>query len=199
MISFDGDMPQISGTWVNPKTGHRFTVRDCYFEDSDYRIYTTDGTTISYNMLENYVQDTGMMEDGTKVPPTLQNEVPLEVLNELDHGNHILPAVLENELLGDDENFIPNLSNNTNTNNLKNNASLETEMINKVLVKLGNPKVDITLQFKKDKEFKNALDTLVNQLDIPKGDILDYIFNKYVVENEKSIKSEMNKKLFKTR
>lgn len=189
MISFDGDMPQISGTWVNPKTGHRFTVRDCYFEDSDYRIYTTDGTTISYNMLENYVQDTGMMEDGTKVPPTLQNEVPLEVLNELDHGNHILPAVLENELLGDDENFTPQ-------NNL---VSLETEMINKVLVKLGNPKVDITLQFKKDKEFKNALDTLVNQLDIPKGDILDYIFNKYVVENEKSIKSEMNKKLFKTR
>lgn len=198
MITFDGDMPQISGTWVNPKTGHRFTVRDCYFEDSDYKIYTTDGTTISYNMLENYVQDTGMMEDGTKVPPTLQNEVPLEVLNELDHGNHILPAVLENELLGIGETFIPN---NVNTNNSKNNnsVSLEAEMINKVLVKLGNPKVDITLQFKKDKEFKNALDTLVNQLDIPKGDILDYIFNKYVVENEKSIKNELNKKLFKNR
>ena len=76
-------------------------------------------------------------------------------------------------------------------------VSLEAEMINKVLVKLGNPKVDITLQFKKDKEFKNALDTLVNQLDIPKGDILDYIFNKYVVENEKSIKNELNKKLFR--
>lgn len=194
MITFDGDMPQISGTWVNPKTGHRFTVRDCYFEDSDYKIYTTDGTTISYNMLENYVQDTGMMEDGTKVPPTLQNEVPLEVLNELDHGNHILPAVLENELLGIGDPFIPN-------NEVPNipTTSIESEMINKVLVKLGNPKVDITLQFKKDKEFKNALDTLVNQLDIPKGDILDYIFNKYVVENEKSIKSELNKKLFKTR
>lgn len=194
MISFDGDMPQISGTWVNPKTGHRFTVRDCYFEDSDYKIYTTDGTTISYNMLENYVQDTGMMEDGTKVPPTLQNEVPLEVLNELDHGNHILPAVLENELLGIEEPFVsPTVSQNNSP------KTLESEMINKVLVKLGNPKVDITLQFKKDKEFKNALDTLVNQLDIPKGDILDYIFNKYVVENEKSIKSELNKKLFKTR
>lgn len=194
MITFDGDMPQISGTWVNPKTGHRFTVRDCYFEDSDYKIYTTDGTTISYNMLENYVQDTGMMEDGTKVPPTLQNEVPLEVLNELDHGNHILPAVLENELLGIEEPFVsPTVSQNNSP------KTLESEMINKVLVKLGNPKVDITLQFKKDKEFKNALDTLVNQLDIPKGDILDYIFNKYVVENEKSIKSELNKKLFKTR
>lgn len=194
MITFDGDMPQISGTWVNPKTGHRFTVRDCYFEDSDYRIYTTDGTTISYNMLENYVQDTGMMEDGTKVPPTLQNEVPLEVLNELDHGNHILPAVLENELLGIEEPFVPPTVSQNNSP-----KTLESEMINKVLVKLGNPKVDITLQFKKDKEFKNALDTLVNQLDIPKGDILDYIFNKYVVENEKSIKSELNKKLFKTR
>lgn len=194
MITFDGDMPQISGTWVNPKTGHRFTVRDCYFEDSDYKIYTTDGTTISYNMLENYVQDTGMMEDGTQVPPTLQNEVPLEVLNELDHGNHILPAVLENELLGIEEPFVsPTVSQNNSP------KTLESEMINKVLVKLGNPKVDITLQFKKDKEFKNALDTLVNQLDIPKGDILDYIFNKYVVENEKSIKSELNKKLFKTR
>lgn len=194
MISFDGDMPQISGTWVNPKTGHRFTVRDCYFEDSDYKIYTTDGTTISYNMLENYVQDTGMMEDGTKVPPTLQNEVPLEVLNELDHGNHILPAVLENELLGIEEPFVPPTVSQNNSP-----KTLESEMINKVLVKLGNPKVDITLQFKKDKEFKNALDTLVNQLDIPKGDILDYIFNKYVAENEKSIKSELNKKLFKTR
>lgn len=194
MITFDGDMPQISGTWVNPKTGHRFTVRDCYFEDSDYRIYTTDGTTISYNMLENYVQDTGMMEDGTKVPPTLQNEVPLEVLNELDHGNHILPAVLENELLGIEEPFVPPTVSQNNSP-----KTLESEMINKVLVKLGNPKVDITLQFKKDKEFKNALDTLVNQLDIPKRDILDYIFNKYVVENEKSIKSELNKKLFKTR
>lgn len=196
MISFSGDMPQISGTWVNPKTGHRFTVRDCYFEDGNFKVLTTDGSTISYNMLENYVQDNGMMEDGTKVQPTLQNEVPMEVLNELDHSEHFLPSVLENELLDINEPFIPQ---NLPNNNLKNNASLETEMINKVLAKLGNPKIDISLNFKKDKEFKVALETLVNQLDVPKNEILDYIFSKYVVDNEKSIKSELNKKLFKSK
>ena len=190
MIGFSGDFPQISGTWVNPKTGHRFTVKDCYFEDGDFKVFTTDGTTISYAMLEQYVQDNGMMEDGTKVKPTLEEQVPMEVLQEVSGGDYFLPSILSDELLGE-------VTNSVSQNKIS--ESLETEMIHKVLSKLGNPKVEISLNFKKDKEFKSALDTLVNQLDVPKPDILDYIFSKYIVENQKTIKNELNKKLFKTK
>lgn len=46
--------PIMDGTWVNPKTGDYFTVRDCYFEDNNYVVKTTDGRTLDYNTIQKY-------------------------------------------------------------------------------------------------------------------------------------------------
>ena len=32
-IQFGMEGPQMTGTWINPQTGHKFTVRDCMFQD----------------------------------------------------------------------------------------------------------------------------------------------------------------------
>ena len=56
-ITFDMDNLTISGAWVNPKTGHRFEVRDCYWEDGIYKVQTKAGQVLDFAALENYVQE----------------------------------------------------------------------------------------------------------------------------------------------
>ncbi len=56
-VLFDGG-PIMEGTWFNPKTGDRFTVRDSFFEDNNYVVVTTDGRTLTYSQFQNYVKDT---------------------------------------------------------------------------------------------------------------------------------------------
>lgn len=48
--------PMMTGTWINPKTGHKFTVRDCFFQDGQFMITTTDGQMLDYNTIQNYIQ-----------------------------------------------------------------------------------------------------------------------------------------------
>lgn len=62
----------VSGTWMNPTTGHKFTVKDCVFENGELLIISTDGQHISGRMFADYVQDTGKDASG-QVVPTLGN------------------------------------------------------------------------------------------------------------------------------
>lgn len=58
----------VSGTWMNPATGHKFTVKDCVFENGELLIISTDGQHISGRMFADYVQDTGKDASGQPVP-----------------------------------------------------------------------------------------------------------------------------------
>lgn len=58
----------VSGTWMNPATGHKFTVKDCVFENGELLIISTDGQHISGRMFADYVQDTGKDASGQAVP-----------------------------------------------------------------------------------------------------------------------------------
>lgn len=58
----------VSGTWMNPTTGHKFTVKDCVFENGELLIISTDGQHISGRMFADYVQDTGKDASGQPVP-----------------------------------------------------------------------------------------------------------------------------------
>lgn len=55
-MTFGSEGPLIQGTWVNPKTGDSFTVRDSFFEDNQYIVSTTDGRYIRYDQLQHYIQ-----------------------------------------------------------------------------------------------------------------------------------------------
>lgn len=78
---FDG--PMIEGTWFNPDTGDRFTVRDSFFEDNNYTVLTTDGRTLNYNQIQNYIKDSSPnAQSKPKGKPSLKanDELPPEVL-----------------------------------------------------------------------------------------------------------------------
>ena len=55
-VQFNGDGPIMSGTWYNPQTGHKFTVRDCFFEDGNFIVMATNGQRYDYNTIQNYIQ-----------------------------------------------------------------------------------------------------------------------------------------------
>lgn len=57
----------VSGTWMNPATGHKFTVKDCVFENGELLIISTDGQHISGRMFADYVQDTGKDASGQTI------------------------------------------------------------------------------------------------------------------------------------
>lgn len=57
----------VSGTWMNPATGHKFTVKDCVFENGELLIISTDGQHISGRMFADYVQDTGKDANGQPI------------------------------------------------------------------------------------------------------------------------------------
>lgn len=75
-IMFGTQGPMMTGTWYNPNTGDSFTVRDCFFENNQYVVSTTDGRVLSYDMIQHYVQSDKPIE----MPKTPQQEsLPTEV------------------------------------------------------------------------------------------------------------------------
>lgn len=66
----------VSGTWMNPNTGHKFTVKDCVFENGELLIISTDGQHISGRMFADYVQDTGKDANGQPIRDANGQAVP---------------------------------------------------------------------------------------------------------------------------
>lgn len=66
----------VSGTWMNPTTGHKFTVKDCVFENGELLIISTDGQHISGRMFTDYVQDTGKDANGQLIRDANGQAVP---------------------------------------------------------------------------------------------------------------------------
>lgn len=66
----------VSGTWMNPNTGHKFMVKDCVFENGELLIISTDGQHISGRMFADYVQDTGKDANGQPIRDANGQAVP---------------------------------------------------------------------------------------------------------------------------
>lgn len=80
-IMFGTGGPMMTGTWYNPSTGDSFTVRDCFFENNQYVISTTDGRMLGYDVIQNYVQSDKPIEMPKK---TQETSLPSEVMDILD-------------------------------------------------------------------------------------------------------------------
>lgn len=74
------DGPTITGHWYNTKTGDSFTVRDSFFEDNQLIIQATDGRIFGYEQLQDYIQSKEKIE----MPKPQNNNIPKEVINELE-------------------------------------------------------------------------------------------------------------------
>lgn len=115
-IQFNTDGPVMSGTWFNPKTGHKFTVRDCFFQDGQFLVQTMEGQTLDYNTIQNYIQVTD--QDGHSMEPDeslmvtknerVRSELPAEVSSILDTD---LGDDFSDMIDPDDQNMIKGLGN----------------------------------------------------------------------------------------
>lgn len=88
-VQFGMEGPVMTGTWFNPQNGHKFTVRDCFFQDGQFVVQTMDGQILDYNTIQNYVQvgdkdgrpaqpDSSML-NGNKPSHHTMSELPPEV------------------------------------------------------------------------------------------------------------------------
>ena len=84
---FNQDAALMTGDWVNPHTGHKFTVRDCIFENGELVVITTAGQRLNYNMVSEYIQDNGEQNASQSThittPPPVPQPVPAPLLDEL--------------------------------------------------------------------------------------------------------------------
>lgn len=96
-IQFNGDGPIMSGTWFNPQTGHKFTVRDCFFEDGNFIVMATNGQRYDYNTIQNYIQCNDA--DGKAIEPDESVMAP-----QAQRTKDSLPPEVANILATDTEN-----------------------------------------------------------------------------------------------
>ena len=84
---FSQDAALMTGDWVNPHTGHKFTVRDCIFENGELVVITTAGQRLNYNMVSEYIQDNGEQNASQSThittPPPVPQPTPAPLLDEL--------------------------------------------------------------------------------------------------------------------
>ena len=193
-IEFGMDGPMMSGTWVNPKTGHKFTVKDTYFEDTGFKIMTTTGQVLDYSMIENYVQENlapgEKPTDWSKVNGSTQDILPPEIANELlteGTGNFDL---LNTPLTGN--NPVVNGSNNPVNTPVNDNYTIIDKALSKYLSSL---KFDLIMKdtrkinSKKGTKFEDAIAMLVHHFDgIKKEEIIDYIVDKSLDKIKQSLK-----------
>ena len=208
-ITFDMDNLTISGAWVNPKTGHRFEVRDCYWEDGIYKVQTKAGQVLDFAALENYVQEN--LQPGEKPMDISSNNsnnsnridgnLPSEVLSELlpeSSGDSI-----GNGLMSSDETSLiygKSLENSPNNNRIiggnKNNGNANYDIIDKALSKhLTSLKFELLIKdtkkinSKKGAKFEDAISMLLHHFDdIKKDEIIDYIVDNSLDKIKQSLK-----------
>lgn len=97
-VQFGSEGPIMTGTWFNPATGHKFTVRDCFFQDGKFIVQTMEGQMLDYNTVQNYIQcnDTdgkAIEPDSTVMAPksTTPANLPPEVAAIVDEDSLMLP------------------------------------------------------------------------------------------------------------
>ena len=104
-----GDGPMISGNWFNPSTGDSFTVRDCFFEDNNPIIMTTDGRRLDYNMISQYTQTDhpipkqNLQQKQASIPQSILSEVlPVQQQNNINQPIS-QPSALDTSLMTEED------------------------------------------------------------------------------------------------
>ena len=63
----------ISGTWFNPKTGDKFTVKTTYFENNELVVIDTNGRRLNSAIIQEYIHAD---DNGTDFDNTPTNQLP---------------------------------------------------------------------------------------------------------------------------
>lgn len=186
-IQFMGDGPMMHGTWYNPSTGHKFTVRDCFFQDGQFIVQTTDGQMLDYNTIQNYVQATDAQGREVNDRPLVESKTPKK---------ETLPpevaALVDDTLSSDSQYILPEdemiLSGNPATNMvnppryqpderyIQTSMDPDMPMVERVLKRFKDITPTISIDYTQLP--KKQLDTLVDILGIDPQTIAEYYIKK---------------------
>lgn len=155
MENIIGSGLMMTGTWVNPTTGDKFTVKDCLVEDNNQAVvYTTDGRRLSLDMVSSYIQDV----KGGEIPTTSAtlsindiNQDPLDI---------VLPC--------DKTNFAPQYAQSSKEPKSQNDIILDRAFANIEL-----PPISISIKWEKKAGAK--LENLHDLMNISYEDIASYL------------------------
>lgn len=197
----------VSGTWMNPTTGHKFTVKDCVFENGELLIISTDGQHISGRMFADYVQDMGKDASGQAVPslgnlstpvstpPVIVGDIPVTEESDAPFGElsgEVSVNISDDSLQDEAEellhptkrpSFDPNLLEDLNSNT-------DLRMVTRVLRKHPLPTIE-TLKWNKPTK---QIDTLTDILGIDMETIVEYYVNRINPEELVSMVKEYLRK-----
>lgn len=167
-LQFGMEGPNMQGTWMNPATGHKFTVRDCYFENNQFMVQTTDGQILDYNTIQDYVQcKDGEGKEMDFLPPDAITPIP-DSIKEL-----IVPEY-------EDTPVTPTYLTSTTPNNLGNlhkspdpvpSNDPDAIMVQRVLHKHAKPEINAAIVWQAP---LRQIDTLMNILGVEASVIADY-------------------------
>lgn len=188
-LTFNMEGPVVSGYWYNPKTGDSFTVRDCYFEDNQFMIVTTDGRSIAYNQMQNYIQSDKPIDVENKaklrgssaeyIPDSIKDmiETYSDQINEdaaLDPDIRSMKPLYEGAPTPR-----PDVSQYIAQSNSKFAPSNNYYIIDRALSKVALPKIKIDINWGARKAPKEELCLLSNIMDVPVNDIVDWYISKF--------------------
>ena len=201
----------VSGTWMNPTTGHKFTVKDCVFENGELLIISTDGQHISGRMFTDYVQDTGKDASGQPVstlgnlstpvstPPVIVGDIPVTEENETPFGelSREVSVDISDDSLQDEANELlqgkvgaTHKPMNMDLHRGVGPRSVDLDMITRVLRKHPLPTID-TLKWNKPAK---QIETLTDILGIDMETIVEYYVNRINPEELVSMVKEYLRK-----
>ena len=193
-IMLPSDVPMLSGTWYNPQTGDHFTVRDCFIEDNNIKVMTTDGRMLDYNIIQRYIQsDKPIPKQEPPKKPAKKAAPKVNVAAGLNKSvSESIDDILTPEdkaLLGEpintlnepinalDEPYMPTSKLTTcNTGPFKPELK-NADIIAKGLKKAEKPTIDVKLIWNTFPE--KELSALTEIMDIPVEDIVNWMTEEY--------------------
>jgi hypothetical protein len=180
-INFSIDGPVMNGTWYNPQTNDKFTVRDTFFENNQLIIQTTDGRMMDYNMIQNYVQC-----DPKDIPSSTESKqsynIPAEVASILE-----TPTPQDSNMIEEDMALLNNplkfsrpdrssLGNLNKTNNEGIGLSEDQRLVERVLSRQQQPSISCNINWPKFPQ--KQMDVLMDMMGVDLDDVCDFYISK---------------------
>ena len=195
-MTFGMDGPQITGWWVNPKTGDKFNAIDTFFEDNNLLVKAADGRILNYNVLQNYVH-TDKPNDVPVENPTPKNELnnlPANILSELEGPE----GEEENSLLIPDDNIFgapirhEDKTSMTITTTPSKPSIGDFDIINRALGSKSQPSIKGEVAWRSFPE--SEIKMLIDMMGVKKSDIIEYYIDKISIKDIESAVRETIKK-----
>ena len=196
-VDMMGGGPAMEGNWFNPQNGDYFTVRDCFFENDDIVVMTTDGRRVSGSIIEQYIQtkmskaelelqkkeiQTSKQRKQTSRQTNTYSDIPAEVLHMIDTG--------EDDMNAEIEALTRPFSDSTQTTRTVVEAPSKTtikdeEIISRALSNKDHPELSINFSFTEVPE--KELMMLLDIMKVSAEDIATWYFETYFKNDYKDI------------